>query len=206
MQLLSDILLNNKDLYTLNIDELIKRRLEFFQDQGLYASLYYQSKITDIAKLSMKESDLNRILFNILAFIKHHNSRLKVEVNNDSRFLSLSFSCTGRRFPSQQKGFFLLSPQRSKKSRKANYLNSVSTLVRESGGLLTYSKTSPSEWCLDLQIPLSPQINEFNSFPQKERIPVAFNGSVNVLRMAPSKEGVFFGEKLSRCYGRLVAL
>lgn len=186
MQLLSDILLSNKNLYTLQIDELITRRLAFFKNQGLNASLYYHSKVTETSKLTMNECDLNRVLFNILSFIQHHNSRLKIEVKNNSQFLSVSFSCNGRRFPSQQNGFFLLSPQRTKKARKANYLNSVSTLVRESGGQLSYSKTSPSEWCLDLQIPLSPHRNEFNSFPDPQ------NRSVNVLRMAPSNEGVFF--------------
>lgn len=200
MQLLSDILLNNKNLYSLQINELIKRKLEFFENQGLSASLYYHSKITDTSKLTMRECDLNRVLFNILAFIKHHQSRLKIEVKNDSQSLSLSFSCTGRRFPSQQNGFFLLSPQRSKKNRKANYLSSVSTLVRESGGQLTYSKTSSTEWCLDLQIPLSPRLNVFDNFP------VPRSGSVNVLRMAPSKEGVFFALSLNRCFGRLEAL
>lgn len=196
MQLLSDILLNNKHLYSLSIDQLLQKRLNYFKDQGLSANLYYSSKVKEINELAISECDLNRVIFNILAFIKHHNNRLKIEVKNNSRFLSFSFSCIGSRFPSQQKGFFLLSPQRSKNARQKSYLNSVSTLVSESGGQLSYSKTSPSEWRLDLRIPLSSQINEFNRYPD------GYSDHRVCLRKAPSKEGVFF----NRYFGRLEVL
>ncbi len=194
MQLLSDVLTKHRHLYTFHLEELIQRKLQFFKDQGLNSSLYYTASILSTDHIIMSECELNRTLFNILTFIKHHNNRLKVEVSNDSHALRLSFSSTGRRFPSRQKGLFFLSSQ----SFKDSYLDSVTTLVQESGGQLAYSRTSPFEWCLDLRIPLVPYTNEKDSFPRQERSPYQLCD----LRKAPSKEGVFF----NRFYDRVAAL
>jgi hypothetical protein len=194
LQLLSDVLNKHRHLYTLHLEELIQKRLQYFKDQGLNSSLYYRANIFSTDHIAMSECDLNRILFNILSFIKHHNNRLKVEVSNDSHSLKLSFSSNGRRFPSRQKGLFFLPPQGLKNS----YLASVTTLVQESGGQLAYSRTSPFEWCLDLQIPLVPYSNEKDNFPRQERSPYQLCD----LRKAPSNEGFFF----NRFFGRALAL
>lgn len=179
-----------------NLKKLLENRLSYFSNQGLESSLTYQAKSSILNDLNIAKVNLNRILFNTLAFLlesTHNNEKLKITVKNNSKSLMITFSFPqGRpkkRLPSLKNGFSLYS---SRKKHTTSFL-AVQSLVRESGGRLCLSSCNTS---LCLQIPLAPhEHHEKHSPPKKRKHTNRFAFKDALI------EGVFFNRYLVRLGG-----
>ncbi|GEM_PF-5894070 len=144
------ILATRKTIKTQDLEELLVKRLDYFIPQGLEVDFNYKAKIKYLEDLAMEERALNRIVYNIFSIFLVNNQKLKIEVKNCNRFLTLSLSCRNSGFLSLKNGFSLPSSLRSSSS----HWDSVHTLVRESGGKLTFSHWPLAGPNVCLQIPL----------------------------------------------------